>query len=262
MNKLEAIFDDYSTIVNKGKNNVIIKYKIQSTTEATREEHKNKNSSSETPPPSSYNEKVLQSISAFDEGKSAGTFQKYLLNEPLKILPQSKDIYSYSVLEDINESSSSFATNRTTIPFDDSSYFNQTQQLISILKSEDFEYGKRSFADIFVENQLEKFPDTTKLWLANIFTKYYHDIDIVLGILRVVSRMDIKDTAPNGLLIVLGALPHQNIEIQECAIRALENWGTPECLNILKNAKLSINWLEEYRIEVIKDLENSCHRYS
>jgi hypothetical protein len=51
--------------------------------------------------------------------------------------------------------------------------------------------------------------------------------------------------------MAVAALSHENTEVQECGIRAFENWETVESLQILENLKVSTEWLQEYIDEVV-----------
>ncbi|KKM89296.1 hypothetical protein LCGC14_1250090 [marine sediment metagenome] len=55
--------------------------------------------------------------------------------------------------------------------------------------------------------------------------------------------------------MVMQALSHKDIEVQEAGVRALESWGTLECLTILElHATFTSSWLQKYANDVICDL--------
>ncbi|MBF0523978.1 MAG: hypothetical protein HQK56_02645 [Deltaproteobacteria bacterium] len=99
---------------------------------------------------------------------------------------------------------------------------------------------------------MEQNATLTKEWLHSVFVDYSSDLKIMIGLLQVILHMDIS---PQGLIMAQMALAHADVEVRECGIRALENWGTIESLNILRTLKDQEEWLQEYIDQVISDLE-------
>lgn len=129
-----------------------------------------------------------------------------------------------------------------------------TEKLLAYIVDEDFEYGIRTKADILVEEQLNINALATKAWLNAIFVKYFFDANILIGLLRLIARVDYSVIHPEGLTIATAALSHKNTEVQECGARAFESWGTLNSLSILENLNIQIPWLKSYIDDVISDL--------
>ncbi|MBF0475704.1 MAG: hypothetical protein HQK59_07695 [Deltaproteobacteria bacterium] len=127
-----------------------------------------------------------------------------------------------------------------------------TKELLRLIQEQDFEYGFYSPADLFVRKLMEQNATLTKEWLHSVFVDYSSDLKIMIGLLQVILHMDIS---PQGLIMAQMALAHADVEVRECGIRALENWGTIESLNILRTLKDQEEWLQEYIDQVISDLE-------
>jgi hypothetical protein len=127
-------------------------------------------------------------------------------------------------------------------------------QLIALIKDEDFEYGIETQVDALIKEHMAKNALVTKSLLNRIFLEQYTDASIVTGILRIISRFDYYIMYPEGQMMALAALVNKNAEIQECGIRAFENWETLDSLHILENITVSAHWLQEYVDEVIADL--------
>jgi len=132
---------------------------------------------------------------------------------------------------------------------------NYTKELLRIICEQDFEYGFDSPADLFVRELMEQNEAVTKEWLNAIYIEQFSDIRVVIGLLQVVSHLQYPEIYPQGPTMALAALSHANSEVRECGIRAFENWGTIESLNILRNVKCTESWMQEYLSQVIKDLE-------
>ncbi|MHA1410805.1 MAG: hypothetical protein ACTSQY_10950 [Candidatus Odinarchaeia archaeon] len=136
---------------------------------------------------------------------------------------------------------------------------NFTRELIMLIREEEFEYGSDTKADILVRKRMEQNVLATKEWLTTIFIENFTNTRILLGVLIIISRFDYFTIYPEGQLMATTALSHKDPEIQECGVRAFENWGNRHSLRILKNIKASTEWLQEYINEVIDDLEKELH---
>jgi hypothetical protein len=132
---------------------------------------------------------------------------------------------------------------------------NLTNDFISIIKEENFEFGYKTRSEELLREQLKINELATRNWLNEIFIKYFKDQSVIIGIMRILSRFEPREIYPQGQTMAIAALAHSNDEIKELGIRAFENWPLPESLNILKNLDVSANWLKEYLEDVIQDLE-------
>jgi len=129
-----------------------------------------------------------------------------------------------------------------------------TKSLTSLILNEDFEFGVENRVDILVKNQMAINSLATKEWLNTIFVENFNNIPIIVGILRTIARIDYYEIYPEGQTIAIASLSHKNTEVQECGVRAFENWGTLQSLGILENLKVSTHWIQEYIDEVVSDL--------
>jgi len=132
-----------------------------------------------------------------------------------------------------------------------------TQKLLHLILESEFEFGFETLADAFVRDRLKENAMATKQWLNDLFLEHFSDINITTGILRIISHFPYKDIVPQGPTIALAALRHQSVEVRECGIRALENWGTMQCLKILQHLHCPEPWLADYVNQIIADMEES-----
>lgn len=130
-----------------------------------------------------------------------------------------------------------------------------TKELLTIILEQDFEYGFDSPADLFIKRLLNQNPTVTKDWLNSVFIDYFHDTRIIIGLLQIISHIEYFEIYPQGPTMAVAALSHVDSEVRECGIRAFENWGTVESLNVLRNLRCQEKWLQEYVQQVISDLE-------
>ena len=129
-----------------------------------------------------------------------------------------------------------------------------TEELISLILHENFEYGIDTKADAFVRQHMASDTVITKDWLGRIYVENMSNIPVLIGLLRIVARLDYQQIKPLGQLIAMAALTYNDIEVQECGVRAFENWEVIDSLDILENLKVSTMWLQEYINEVVSDL--------
>lgn len=130
-----------------------------------------------------------------------------------------------------------------------------TRELVRLISHEVFEYGIDTKADMLVRKHMIHNEHVTKHWLFRVYKAYRQNIPILLGLLRIISRLDYQQICSLGHLMVIQALSHNDIEVQECGIRALESWGTKECLAILElHSTFTYSWLQKYYNEVIQEL--------
>jgi len=130
-----------------------------------------------------------------------------------------------------------------------------TNSLLQLIHEEIFEYGMENAADEFVQDNLRDYSLYTKECLGSMLLKHFANVGVLTGLLRIISHIDYEDISPIGQTMALAVLNHENVEVRECGIRAFENWGNIESLNILRHIKCKEKWLQDYLEKVIIDLE-------
>ncbi len=197
----------------------------------------------------------------FDESDSGGIKTKL---ERLNFVPDKEEIETIDLIIQEVESSNTTETypgienyiNKDRL---DTLKENFTRELITLIREEEFEYGLDTRADILVRKIMEQNALATKEWLSTLFIESFNNTRILLGVLIIISRFDYFIVCPEGQLMATTALSHKDPEIQECGVRAFENWGNRHSLRILKNLKVPTKWLQEYINAVIDDLEKELH---
>lgn len=130
-----------------------------------------------------------------------------------------------------------------------------TPILENLLTNQDLEYGMQSEAESFViTTQLNKHSHFTT-WLNGVLLRNFSNKKIVLGLLNLISHLDYKDIKPNGIMMALSVLRIKDLEVVESGIRAFENWGQKDTVEILKSLHFNEQWLQEYLDQVISDIE-------
>jgi hypothetical protein len=185
-------------------------------------------------------------------------------SEKLNFVPDKEEIETIDLIIQEGESSNTTETypgienyiNKERL---DTLKENFTRELITLIREEEFEYGLDTRADILVRKKMEQNALATKEWLNTLFIESFNNTRILLGVLIIISRFDYFMIYPEGQIMATAVLAHKDPEIQECGVRAFENWGNRHSLRILKNLKVPTKWLQEYINAVIDDLEKELH---
>lgn len=129
-----------------------------------------------------------------------------------------------------------------------------TSILFSYISEDDFEYGFDSKLDYFINDLISTNRYATLIWLNALFTKYFSNPKILLGLLRIISRMEYNDIYPIGQTMAVAALSHKSDEIKEFGVRAFEYWNNLNSLEILGQLHGNTEWLQDYIDEVASTL--------
>ena len=158
----------------------------------------------------------------------------------------------------VDENSTNFKLDENFINQKRIDYLEQkvTPLLISLIKNEDFEFGKKNETVKLIEQQLEFNSVATQNWFNKLYIKYFASDDkILIGLLRIVESLNETSLHPTGEIMAIAALSHKNDEVKELGVRIFENWCSLNSYEILKSIKVETVWLQEYITQVIKDIE-------
>jgi len=125
------------------------------------------------------------------------------------------------------------------------------QELIFLIQHEEFEYGVNTKADALVRRYIELYPFHTRDWINEAYIRYFANVPILVGLLRVIARLDYEEIYPQGHMMAVVALNHKDTEVKDCGVRAFESWGTLESLTVLEALHVSPQWLQKYVERVI-----------
>src|SRR5262249_51808254 len=113
---------------------------------------------------------------------------------------------------------------------------NFRSELIGALRTEHIEDGITHPAETIVQGALEKNPVTAIQWIQSFFTSNYYKRPTMAGaILRLIGRLPYNLVGFTGMLIAVAGLTHQEVQVRDSAVRALESWGEPSSQIALEN---------------------------
>ena len=130
--------------------------------------------------------------------------------------------------------------------------------LASMLENEAFDTGisnasEKYFEKLFCENKVSTMNGISTLFMNN-FSVQGRKINILIGILHILSHFEYTLVYPQGQMIAICALSHNNREVEEFGIKCFEDWGHKDGIAKLKAVKFNSEWLQDYAKEVISEL--------
>jgi hypothetical protein len=128
-------------------------------------------------------------------------------------------------------------------------------EIISLISKDDFVDGEKSDAELYMEEHYLNDFDCVNEALMKVYSENYSDIDIVAGVLVMISSVPYDVVEPGGPLMALGLLSHINLEVRDRAIQCFERWNSKKGLEILKSVECHPRWLNNYLKQVVKYIE-------
>lgn len=130
------------------------------------------------------------------------------------------------------------------------------QDIISVISSDFFEDGVTSGSERYVKSVLrESNYKVFKDALMDLYLIHYSDSHVLTGLLKMVGAMDYQLAKPQGPIMALGLLQHENLFIRDRAIRVYEKWNSKEAIPTLQRLRCDAKWLQRYVDKVIYFLE-------
>ena len=130
------------------------------------------------------------------------------------------------------------------------------KKALSYLKSENYIEGEITKTQIYLEALHDKNKSLflevfQQLWLSVYYTPEY-----LRDYLCIAASMDYKLMKDRADVLILGCASHEDILVQEAAIRAFEAWENPEhALHLRSMRKFEEKWIEDYKQRTIEFLE-------
>jgi len=126
---------------------------------------------------------------------------------------------------------------------------------VSTLKSQELEIDYRNQIEILLEELFQENQLATKDWLNDVYVEHFQDSRFLINILKIIGNFDKELLSSFGIVPSGAALSHKSAEVKEMAIRVFENWNTIESYTFLKNCSLTPDWLEDYKNQVLFNIE-------
>jgi hypothetical protein len=126
-------------------------------------------------------------------------------------------------------------------------------------KEQTIESGVMSTAERYILKNIKNNDDKDKILriLFDIYMQNKSNESVCVGILDILSHMNIIDKQTLPISIAINGLYSQNSEIQDEAIKCIENWELEQGIYHLQLMTPTAPFLNEYRDGVIKDLKET-----
>lgn len=129
-------------------------------------------------------------------------------------------------------------------------------KLYFYIENDDIGIGTYTEADKMLEMYLSKYNDLIQNMLSFIFKKNIGNVDFLCRLLLLISRINPVHINKTGHTIAMAALNHRSDDVKESALRLFESFGDQDTLAFLKSSKPDAYWLQEYKEQIINDIEN------
>jgi hypothetical protein len=211
------------------------------------------------------NEKYLSNdIGRSDRGLSAQFYPLTMVN---RIKPN--DLFSFSNEVITNNSFNTYIFNKDIPSFNIDISIGEDintkrkqfyDKLFDSIINDEFEYGKNSKSEYLLQAMLKENSHLTKEVLEQICKENRSKINIICGLLRIISHFEYSELKPQCISIVTSLISHKNEEVVECVIRCCENWENDEALNVLRKIKCRSDWMNNYLQEVINNISREISK--
>jgi len=139
----------------------------------------------------------------------------------------------------------------------DSASFRRT--LVAQLHDEPIEDGVAHPAERLIDDSFRNDSAVCLQTLARTLKdNFLERPSVSASLLRCIGRMSFERVGHWGLKTVTEALYHDDVEVRDAAIRALEKWGGNESVRILRRHRDPEDWLNDYVKQVILDLPDNA----
>lgn len=108
-------------------------------------------------------------------------------------------------------------------------------------------------AEPTIEQVFAEHPEATQGWVSGLLAAD-NQADFTADVVRLVLRT-IRGSIQWRLAIVANALSSPSASMREVGIQAVETWRDRELVQMLMRHAETVNWLAEYRRQVIEDLD-------
>lgn len=130
------------------------------------------------------------------------------------------------------------------------------KKTLSYLKSENYIEGDVSKTQIYLEALAER----DRLLFLEVFQRtwvaVYYSPEHLRNYLCVAASMDYSLMKDRADVLILGCSAHEDVLVQEAAIRAFESWENPEhALHLRAMRKFEEKWIENYKQSTMIFLE-------
>ena len=130
-----------------------------------------------------------------------------------------------------------------------------TNELVSKLRY--FNYDDESMEAIWAvcdrvveESSVEVLGET----LQKIYLAHNDCPNILCGICRLLTSLELDEVNPWGPMILIGLLNHKNETVKEYSVILLDNWKDASLIPVLRNLDCHTSWLQAYIEEVLLSL--------
>lgn len=133
-------------------------------------------------------------------------------------------------------------------------------ELLSIINEDVIIPGYYSNAEVYFRHIIEENKDLAFNILNEIYIDNLENENILFALIHLVSNFEYDYIYPIGHTIALLTASIGSEVLIEFTLRAYEKWGNAKSLIQLRKMPINIPWLDEYRRELIEDIESELKK--
>lgn len=127
------------------------------------------------------------------------------------------------------------------------------RELALAFNVEPIEDGFTHSAEAILRDAIKTNHEGTLTWLINVMSRPSNTC-FVASALKSLGRLEVPFSDQSRARIIREALQHEDIEVRDAAVQAVELWDGAECVAALRWHTETVPWLRQYLDEVIKSI--------
>ena len=140
----------------------------------------------------------------------------------------------------------------------DPEYIRFRGKVVAALLDEPIDDGVTHPVEGVIDEALRADSSKCQDWLSQVLVEHYPTRpSLCASIVRCIGRIDYDRVRGWGMRVADHALRNKDVEVRDAAVRALEDWGGSEALDMLRRHEDAVAWLNEYVQQVIVDLSGT-----
>ncbi len=144
----------------------------------------------------------------------------------------------------------------------DESFQVRLGTLVNALSRETIDEGYSMPSEDMFFQLLQKNKEEVSRWFHALENDESDHADLISKIIYMTSHISFETISQARMTFLVDwarrGLTHPNLDVQEAAIGAFENWRGSLALNALKEFYSSEQWLQQYVNQIISELKEGC----
>lgn len=129
------------------------------------------------------------------------------------------------------------------------------RRLLAALVAQPVEDGMWHPAEDVLRWAVGSFPVEAGRWVSDVHLDLSDKPDVAAGLMQCLARLAFSDVGTWGPRLVKNGLRHRDVAVREATVIAIESWGQPGLLELLRAHREPEAWLADYVEQVLRDYQ-------